>query len=497
MSAKTKLGFSVLGTAAALGLLGDVLLRGALGLNAFLWTLLLAAGGLLIARRQQVLLSGNGRWFLIPAVCCTAAVAWRDAEALLVLDFLSLLVATGLAVRYARSGDVREGGFIEHGVGLVIAGAQAVAGPFYLVGSEIDWREVPRSRWSGQPAAVLRGLLIALPLLALFGALFMGADAVFAQLAHRVVSFNTEPVVSHVVLTVFWTGLAAGLLWTALQAKVAALPAMEKPAGLQLGATETGVVLGLLNALFLAFVLVQFRYFFGGSALVEATTGLTYADYARRGFFELVGVSALVLPLLLLLHWLAGNAQQRLFRWLAGALVAQLFVIMASAMQRMMLYQREFGLTEARLYATAFMGWLAMLFVWFGLTVMRGRRSRFVFGAVVSGFALLAALHAVSPDGLIARTNLARQAQGKPFDAAYAATLSADAAPLLVDALPRLAPEDQRVIAERLLERWGGPQQGDWRSWNWSRSRARQAVQAMDYALTAWAGESNSPGGRD
>ena len=40
--------------------------------------------------------------------------------------------------------------------------------------------------------------------------------------------------------------------------------------------------------MFLAFIVVQLRYFFGGAAQVEVVPGLTYADYARRGFFELV-----------------------------------------------------------------------------------------------------------------------------------------------------------------------------------------------------------------
>src|SRR5206468_563436 len=98
------------------------------------------------------------------------------------------------------------------------------------------------------------------------------------------------------------------------------------------GVTEVAVVLGLLNALFLAFVLVQVRYFFGGAALVQVTRGLTCADYARRGFFELVAVTALVLPVLLAAHWLLpkeSTGPQRLFRVLAGSLVAMLFVIMA------------------------------------------------------------------------------------------------------------------------------------------------------------------------
>src|SRR5205823_3431807 len=69
-----------------------------------------------------------------------------------------------------------------------------------------------------------------------------------------------------------------------------------------IGRIELVVVLGALDALFLAFVLVQFRYFFGGANLVETSATLTYSEYARRGFFELVYVAALVLPTLLVIH---------------------------------------------------------------------------------------------------------------------------------------------------------------------------------------------------
>src|SRR5207247_1416024 len=116
------------------------------------------------------------------------------------------------------------------------------------------------------------------------------------------------------------------------------------------------------NALFLAFVVVQAPYLFGGAALVVGRAGLTVAQYARRGFFELVTVAALVLPVLLLIHHLLRREQpvhERVFRLLAGTLVSLLYVVVASAVQRMLLYQHLFGLTELRLYTTAFMGWLA------------------------------------------------------------------------------------------------------------------------------------------
>src|SRR5262249_38358145 len=145
----------------------------------------------------------------------------------------------------------------------------------------------------------------------------------------------------------------------------------------RLGFVEIATALALLDLLFLAFVLVQFRYFFGGADVVLSSTHLTYAHYARHGFFELVTVAALAVPLLLMAHALlrgARPAQTRLFRLLAGALVALLFVIMLSAVQRMRLYQREYGLTELRVYTTAFMGWLAAVFLWLCATVLRGRR---------------------------------------------------------------------------------------------------------------------------
>jgi hypothetical protein len=221
---------------------------------------------------------------------------------------------------------------------------------------------------------------------------------------------------------------------------------------------------------------------------VQATTGLTYAEYARRGFFELVTVAALVLPFLLAIHWLLPPDHapaQRWFRLLAAVQVVLLFVIMVSALQRMRLYQAEYGLSEQRLYPTAFMGWLAVVFVWFAFTVLRGRRERFTFGAMVAGYLLLAVLQVLNPDALIARTNLARTQAGRSFDARYAAGLSADAVPELVAGLPLLNLQDRCTVATRLLKRWPPPENPDWRSWSQARSRAWQAWRENAPALRA------------
>ncbi len=102
----------------------------------------------------------------------------------------------------------------------------------------------------------------------------------------------------------------------------------------------------------------------------------------------------------------------------------------------MHLYQDEFGLTELRLYTTelrlyttAFMFWICAVLVWFLLTVLRGGRNRFAFGALTTGFVAIALLNAVDPDTLIPHTNVVRMEAGKEFDASYLASLSTDAVP--------------------------------------------------------------------
>ena len=163
------------------------------------------------------------------------------------------------------------------------------------------------------------------------------------------------------------------------------------------------------------------------------------------------------------------------FRRLAGLLLILLAVIMASAFQRMRLYVDAFGLSEIRLYATAFMLLLLGVFVWFAWTVLRGMHQRFAFGVLMQGLGILAALHVMNPDAFIVKTNLNRPVAERPFDAKYALTLSADAVPALIDALPRLSTADRGVVVCGLVSRWS-KQDADWRTWNWSRARARRLV---------------------
>jgi hypothetical protein len=172
------------------------------------------------------------------------------------------------------------------------------------------------------------------------------------------------------------------------------------PKWLALGITEVATALTALDLLFLVFVVVQFRDLFGGDTLVQITPGLTYADYARRGFFELVFAVVLVVPLLLAADWLLDRRARRdrlLFRGLAGVQIGLVLAIAASALQRLRLCHASYGFTDARFYALVRLVWAGAVLLWLAVTVLGSCRDAFAFGALASGLATVALLFVVNP----------------------------------------------------------------------------------------------------
>jgi hypothetical protein len=477
MNDRARLAVGIILAGLALGALGDALLRvGPWGLNTFLWTGLLVGGTILLVLRNRVAVERRAAWLILPTLAAAAGLAWRDSEALKLLDVGALCALLVLALWQARGTQVAAAGVVEEGWRFVKAGLNVAAGYVPLFLAPVQWPQPASAGWAKNARTVTIGVLLALPLLVLFAALFMAADAVFNRLVTDLIRIDLANLLSHFALTAVFAWLVVGYLQGLLFAERTGEGRVVVPQFCSLGTVEVGIALGLLNLLFAAFMAVQIRYLFGGADLVQVTPGLTYAEYARRGFFELVAVVLLALPVLLQADWLLGPSPKRGFRVQAGVMVLMLGVILASAFHRMRLYQSEYGWTELRLYVTACMAWLAAVLLWFVVTVLRGLRERFMFGALAAGYALIVALHIVNPDAWIVRRNLAHAKAGHKFDATYAASLSADAFPALAAALPDLAPAEQTVILER-FRTWQSRSRPDWRTWSWSRAAARRAVE--------------------
>jgi hypothetical protein len=370
------------------------------------------------------------------------------------------------------------GGVMDYLLGSTAVGLSAAFGPLVLAVRDIRWSQFETQGRIGVAVAVLRGVLLAILPVLLFAALFRSADAGFDRLVRTLLDVDLNEITIHLIVIGLITWIVAG--WG--RQLVIEQPwnnfVSQRSAPFTIGMVETTIMLGALVVLFATFVVLQIEYLFGGVAFVEASRDFTYAEYARRGFFELVWVAMLSLTLLLVTHWLvrptSGNGQH-VFVTLVAVLIALLYVIMLSAVLRMALYTSLYGLTELRLYTTAFMTWLAVVFAWFVATVLRGQRRHFAVGAVVAGFVTVAVLNGINPDGLIARTNLTRADSPRPPDGVYLTSLSADAVPAIVAGLSALPTDEQQRVQVWLARRWSTPPT-DWRSWNWSRGRAVEAT---------------------
>ena len=148
---------------------------------------------------------------MIPTLVLFAAlVVWRDSTWLVALDLFAIVVALSIgALRTPRP--LHRAGLTDYVVGLAYAGGAAGGRAVTLMQEDIDWNELPKGAQGRQAVAVGRGLMLAAPLLFLFGALFVAADSVFQDYVSSAVP-NPGELTLHVALIVLFGWVSAGLL---------------------------------------------------------------------------------------------------------------------------------------------------------------------------------------------------------------------------------------------------------------------------------------------
>ncbi len=490
----------ILAAAVLLGILADVLLRdGFDGIGFPLWIAFVAIGAIVLARRFGTPLTWESEGWLTVAVLAAAAMAWRDSPQLQALDFLATLFALGVAA--VVIGAPQAGLHAARLRDTAWAGARVLRDVFVgAVPLTVRELRAPATRQAASQRGwpVARAALIIIVLVAVFGSLLRGADPVFASLV-ALPELDLGTAVSHLIVAGFFGWVFAGWARGAfVSASAASSPPPGTPAALGMG--DVMAALGTLVVLFALYVATQLGVLFGGERFLQARTGLTAAAYARQGFFQMVVVVALVVPLLVGTRALLrpDPAIVRRHTMLALPTVVLLLAMIASAAIRMRLYVRYYGLSTERYYTLAIMAWLAVVLLWLAATTLRGREGRFWGGAVVAALATLAVLNLVVPDAVVARVNVARAQRdssspaGTPLDVAHLATLSGDAIGPVISAVvaPRASFANDSVSASvdvqrcraatRLLTRWGPSSRaamradtpGGWRSWNAGERRA-------------------------
>jgi hypothetical protein len=482
---RDQLAVAALRSALLLGFAGDLLLRGGgFGINALLIASLTAASVWSLDRQRGDGATRARLALLVPVVAAGVAMAWRDAILLslgAILWFAIGLALHAAALRAGPSWSLWRLDAAAPFTAVLRLGTDALSQAGVLLARDVPAGSVQPGSRLRSVGAGWRGILAAVPILLVLNALLMSADPIWERQAEQLLDVDMWSIIGHLALASMVAWFAGGWLRGALLSTPARAVAPTGPRHIR--AADVLVPLVLVNVLFAAFVALQLRTVIGGAEYVKAAAGLTFAEYARRGFFQLVFVAVLTLPALYAadaMTPLDHRARRSVHRAIAATLVL-LVGILGSAAARMALYTAEYGLTEDRFYASAAMVWLLPLLGWFGMTVLRDRRDRFTGGALVSAWATWAALVVVNPDAIIVRSNVARVAEGRRFDARYASQLSLDAAPTQVALLERVGDryhcEVRRSLAYAAARDVDDPatQTRDWRVWTLARWRADRA----------------------
>lgn len=292
------------------------------------------------------------------------------------------------------------------------------------------WRGLSFSKDSSQ---VLVGLLIAVPFVLVFFGLFMSADALVSKIVRDAFAF-TDPgwVFAKLIMDFILAWFLIHFLWTAFSRSLHARAPHWSPWSTHDLNVAIGAFLSVLNLLFLGFIAFQFVYFFGGQAVIEAH-GLTYAIYARQGFFQLFTVSLLVFGVIYGLS-LYTRMRPLAVRLLSLGLLLQAWVVIASGVKRLTLYVDAYGLSVLRFWALA--GFVVIALGLLGLVIYIVAQAKFETLTKAVGVAVLfvfSGLLLLNVESLVVSWNADRsQTERVSPDFFYPYELSSDAVPAYV-----------------------------------------------------------------
>jgi len=420
-----------------------------LGINFAIFVTLCLLTGILLFRADGLHLSRQSGWLLLP-IAFFAAMTFIRLEPMTV--FLSISMALFLMGVFALtylSGEWIRYALLDYFFGYMRLFGSMIARPIGFASETRRDQSSLNEKRITQVWPITRGVVIALPVIAIFASLLSSADPIFAKrLADFIGVFKINNLPEYIFRLVLILMIAYALAGTFLHAAQKSAEKVEEKTWVSpfLGFTESTIVLGSVVILFIAFVIIQFQYFFGGQVNI-GIEGYTYSEYARMGFGELITVAFFSLLLLLGLGAITRREtenQRRTFSVLGVGLVGLVIVMLIAAFQRLGLYEMAYGFSRLRTYTHVFMIWLGLLLVAVVILEVLHRERYAALTMVLVSLGFVISLSLLNVDAFIVKQNIQREirsttdktfAQGRAdLDAQYFLDLSDDAVPPLVSA---------------------------------------------------------------
>ncbi|MFA5954297.1 MAG: DUF4173 domain-containing protein [Patescibacteria group bacterium] len=480
----------VVGVSLVLGLLFDYFFYAKVPGIAFpLYIFLIVVGLFTIAHFLKKQMSKEVYWLLIPLMFFSAMVLVRSSYLLIFLNVVASLLLLLLIAEVSFGGKMKAFWMRDYikifflPLSFIRPLLQTLSNLFSLPGVSKEQKVLSQ---------VVRGVVMATPVLVVFVLLFSSADLIFQKYVSDLITINIKPeTILRSVLVLIATLVYIGAYsYTFREEKGEQNAAQLTRAGRSVGHIESSILLGSVNVLFFIFIVVQLTYLFGGESNISSQ-GFTYAEYARRGFFELIAVAMISLLLLLTTEKYIAKKKDTGhtlgFKILSTALVIQVILTMASAFMRLSFYEEAYGFTTLRLYSHSFIILLAIIFCLLLYKIYKDKRENtFAFHVFTAIALFLAAINFLNPDAFIARRNIERFVTTGKLDIYYLSRLSSDAIPDTIKVL-NIPNEDLRkgFARELYLRANNGDSHyfSKWQSLNISRMTADKILNSKNPEL--------------
>jgi preprotein translocase subunit SecG len=483
LETKTKDGLYCILFSLMLGVIFDrLLIDKALGISYFIF-IGLSIGFFLWAVRDRITPRKSFGWFLlIPTALLALSFAVHTVDIFNVLNFLAvpiLMIASSIlivnpSVKWDKASFITV--MLRRGIVNVVSN---IMRPFKILKASIKIERAVQMKEGKKQ--ILIGILVSLPLLVILILLLSSADMVFgyyfANLTEIFTNINVEDFLPHTIVILIIAFYLFGYIWS-FRSEEKAIEKDHSVPAVSWEAVTIITVLVALNILYLIFTMIQFSYLYGGNN-VALPANLTYAEYARKGFFELAAVTFINFIIVLNCSKYIKKDNKRLLKianLLLTVLVAFTLNMLFSANFKLTLYEAAFGYTFLRVSVHLFM---LLLFI-LCLVVATGiwyRKIPIMKSIIVITIIMYTIINFINIDGFIARKNIERYTETGKLDAYYLTSLSFEAIPYLIELRDKEGSSIKVVIDENLKYRKEVlHKENSWAEFNFSKNRARKLL---------------------
>lgn len=287
-----------------------------------------------------------------------------------------------------------------------------------------------------QSKGILIGLLLSIPLLIIIIPLLSSADSVFGYYTNNfyrsLININIGNTLWDIIRIIILASYLFGFLWS-FRYSYKGNNGPSKVNG-SLEPVTVITVLVVINLVYLLFTIIQFSYLYGGEKVLP--NGFTYAEYARRGFFELILVTVINFTILIMAtkYTKRKNNSYILLNIFYTLLIGFTFNMLYSAHYKMSLYESAFGYTYLRIFVHFFLMLLLILFV-IALSGIWIKKVPVAKLSIIAALLMYVFINYANVDSIIARKNIERYYSTGKIDIHYISQLSYDAVPQVIEFL--------------------------------------------------------------